>query len=151
MPHFLTTINNSKLNVGGVEVTITQMTQSLTYVSLIESVPSLEDNLEIIEKASRRLPNFSGIQENFVVKPQMVPVPAHILMPYDRAKETLPKIICMAKVNHPKVFRDWDQYYSELGILWFPDDLAMPIAEDVLKKMEEIPFKEICGEYGYFL
>ena len=81
----------------------------------------------------------------------MFPIPKHILMPYDLAKETLPKIIYMIKVNHPKVFKDLDQYYSELGILWFQDDFAIPIAEDVLKKMEDIPFKEICGEYGFWL
>jgi hypothetical protein len=33
----------AKLNVGGVEVTITQMKQSLTYVSPMEGVPSLEE------------------------------------------------------------------------------------------------------------
>lgn len=81
----------------------------------------------------------------------MVPIPEHNLMPYDRAKETLPKIICMVKVNHPKAFKDKGQYYSELGILWFQDDFAIPIAADVLRKMEELPFKEICGEYGCFI
>ena len=49
----------------------------------------------------------------------MVPVPAHILMPYDLAKETLPKIICMAKVNHPKVFRDWDFYFHFNEVVFF--------------------------------
>ena len=152
MAHFLHKIANSALIVGGgIEVNITQIRQSLTYKSQLEGIPSPQDNLKIIEQAAQTLKSYTGLDEIFIIKPAMVPVPLDILMPYDQTKETLPKITCMIKVMHHQAWRDTEMDYSELGILWFQQEFAFPIDQEVLKQMADIPFKDVCGEFGYII
>lgn len=152
MPHFLDNIPNRFLIMGdGIEVAITQMSQFITYKNIIEGVPGSEDNAKIMRLAPEKLKEFTWLDEIYIVDPIMVPVPAHISYSHDEMKETLPKITCMVKVNHQKAFRDYDMDYSQLGILWFQNEFAMPIDQAVLNQMANIPFKKLCGEFGYFM
>jgi hypothetical protein len=50
---------------------------------------------------------------------------------------------------HDGVFRDTSNDYSFLHILWFQDDYAFPIDAEVLEKIKQIPFGELCIETSY--
>ena len=61
----------------------------------------------------------------------------------------LPAVVCCATLMYDGVFRDTTESYSFLNILWFQDDYAFPIDAEVLEKIKQIPFGELCIETSY--
>jgi hypothetical protein len=62
---------------------------------------------------------------------------------------SLPPIACIVDLWYYSAFRDETKDFSSLGLIWFQDDYAFPMEEQILEKIKQIPFSKICGEFTY--
>ena len=145
-------MNDQIIVDGNLEVTITKLIQYRTYDGLLEGLPTVEMNNRHLAVTKEDAKKFCRQEEIHLIEPVQMPVP------YDEGRlgkypfgkpASLPRMTCIAKIRHFLTFRDKTKDYSSLGIVWFQEDYAFPIDKEVLKKIQEIPFKKICGEFEW--
>ena len=130
------------------DVTIKSIKQWHTYGGLLEGIPTDKLNERIINRTKKEAKEFSGIEEIYLIEPKQKPIDYDGKYPFGNPA-SLPGVTCIAELWHNDVFKNTDKMFSSLCIIWFQDDYAFPIEEDILNKIKEIPFSKVCGEFDY--
>jgi hypothetical protein len=132
------------------EVSIKSMIQWNTYSDISAGIPTDQFNEQIINWAKQSAKEFSRMEEIYLIEPKQTPIPDDEEFHFPFAKPaSLPRVTCVAKLWHDDVFRNTDKMFSSLCIIWFQEDYAFPIDQDILNKIKEVPFSEVCGEFDY--
>lgn len=138
---------------GGLHPIIHGLYQRETYYGLLEGVPDTEINARIIQsylaEAKRKfsLENIHLIQpEQFILRPDS---PAYMDANGQPVyKASLPKIVCMIELSSDPV-HDQSKEWSRLGLVWFQNHFAFPIAEEVQHQIELLNWDHISVD-AYF-
>ncbi|NHN25988.1 hypothetical protein FIA58_009910 [Flavobacterium jejuense] len=130
------------------EVTIKSIKQWHTYGGLLEGIPNDKMNARIIERTKIEAKEFSHMEEIYLIEPKEMPIDYDGKYPFGNPA-ALPGVTCVAELWHNDVFRDTNKMFSSLCIIWFQEDYAFPIDEEIVKAIKEIPFSKICGEFDY--
>lgn len=140
---------NGKLIIDGdKEVTIKKIKQWVTYDGLLEGFPTLQMNNRILAGVKEAAKDFCGIEEVCLIEPSQTPISYEGKYPFGDPA-SLPAVVCIAELWYYKACRDKSKDYSSLGLIWFQEDYAFPIEEEILRKIREIPYSRICGEFIY--
>ncbi len=118
-----------------VKVEIIQLYQDFTYEGLIEGRPSKLVNGMVLRNKERRAKSILEIDEIFILNQEK--------------ENELPHITCIALLKSNDVFKNSQLDFSCLGLIWFQNELALPIDNEILKQIKTIPFKKLCTEYEY--
>lgn len=138
---------NSKLIVeGDLEVSIKRIRQRHTYEGQLEGYPNKKVNGYILEDVKKEATDYCGLKEVFIVEPKQTPVTNSKAFPFPDAIE-LPSVVCIAELWYFGTFRNKTMDCSSLGLVWFQNDFAFPIDQEILDKIKEIPFSKICREF----
>lgn len=141
-------MNSSLIIENNKEVTIKSIKQWHTYGGLLEGIPTDKMNTQIIERTKIEAKEFSRMEEIYLIEPKQEPIDYDGNYPFGNPA-ALPGVTCVAELWHNDVFRDTDKMFSSLCIIWFQEDYAFPIDEEIVKDIKEIPFSKICGEFDY--
>tara|TARA_Y100000815_G_C12973061_1_gene361197 strand:+ start:92 stop:517 length:426 start_codon:yes stop_codon:yes gene_type:complete len=129
-------------------VTIKRIKQWHTYGGLLEGIPTDKLNERIINRTKKQAKEFSGMEEIYLIEPKQKPIDYDGKYPFGNPA-SLPGVTCIAELWHNDVFKNPDKMFSSLCIIWFQEDYAFPIEENILNSIKEIPFSKICGEFDY--
>lgn len=142
-------IQNNKLVVDGdIEVVVSKIMQWHTYEGMLEGVPNRKLNRSLLQSLENKLKDFCGLDEVFIIEPVERPFTVDSL--YFRGDPmTLPMVTCMAEIFAPQSFRDSNREFSMMGIAWFQDQFAFPVDEQIVDILKQIPYRELCGEFGF--
>lgn len=130
-----------------IEATLASIHQKITYNGLLEGYPCEKVNNMILHNTKIKARNLFSLDEIYIIQP--------IIKAVEEQHGSLVKIMelplvtCIATLMCRKVFRDQDKHFSALTVIWFQDQYAFPIQEDIIKEIITVPFKEICGEFHY--
>ncbi len=130
------------------EVTIRKISQWQTYSGLLEGFPTIELNARILSDAKEYARNYCGLEEIYLIEPQQKIIEYEGKYPFG-TPSALPGITCIALLRYYKAVRDEKMDFSCLGIIWFQEDYAFPIDQNILDKIKIIPFTSIAGEFSY--
>ena len=118
--------------------------QDVTYEGLLEGNPNERWNGIIIKKAFSLAETLFGITEIFLIDPVLKEREEYFA---GYKYQEMPGVLCIGLLKSMSVFKDTKKDFSALAVIWFQDEFAMPIADDILEKMKAIPYKEVCGEF----
>lgn len=130
-----------------IKVMITSIHQEITYDGLLEGYPCEKVNTMILHNTKIKAGNLFFMDEIYMIEP-FIKVNRNQSGSFGKMME-LPMVTCMATLMCREVFRDQDKHFSALTVIWFQDQYAFPIQEDILEKITAVPFKEVCGEFDY--
>lgn len=90
----------------------------------------------VLHNIQRRAKNDLGLEEIYT----LVPIATN---------EELPEVVCMALFHSSSTFKDPEMDGSNLGVIWFQNDFAFPIEQEILEQFKTVPFRELCLESEY--
>ncbi len=128
---------NNLINSNGIQVEITKIYQMKTYDSLIEGIGDKEFNddllIDIKQRAKRVLYNNT----------------IHIIDPRVKDQDDFPEFTVILELLVFNTFKDLDKDYSALTVICFQDQFAFPLSNENVRRLEQIPFQELCNEYSF--
>lgn len=140
---------NSHLIIDSdLEVRICAIQQVRTYEGLLEGFPTKEMNQRRIQHFKQEAERFCGTSYIHLIEPIETPIHYDGKYPFGEPAQ-LPSIVCIVEVGYYKAFRDMEKDYSRLGIVFFQNHFAFPIDTEILEKIKQIPYRQICGEVEY--
>jgi hypothetical protein len=141
-------MNGELIVEGDKQVTIKRIKQWHIYDGLLEGLPTTRMNNRILADVKEDAKKFCGLDEIYLIEPQQTPIPYDGKYPFGEPA-SLPSVACIIELWHYTTFRDDKKDFSSLGIIWFQNDYAFPIDEEIIEKIKQIPFSKICGEFTY--
>ena len=130
---------------GDREINLTCLYQEATYTGLLEGLPTRQMNERIFhsyqEKSMKLFPN----SPVFLVEPSQTPIEYHRAYPFGDPA-SLPPIACVGLFKS-SAFDHSVLHYTELAIVWFQREFAVPIDEAILQKIKIINWAEHAIEY----
>jgi hypothetical protein len=144
------------LNCGS-SITLKSLTQEMTYIGLLEGVPSSEMNDRIIQSTIDRVRKSPGLPERapFVIPPTRRDFfrkqgdMARALQFPGRTVEWLPVITCIGMFESILPAKNRNMHASGLTIVWFQDEYAMPISEIALGSIKSIDWASQAFDFEY--
>lgn len=135
---------------SGQTLYLQHLNQNWTYEGLLEGLPTAERNVGIIKRALEKavLPYWQG-------KPYLIQ-PSETAIQYREGKKypfgtpaALPGVTCEALFTSLFPARDKTKDHSWLIVVWFQDDFALPIDEDVAKQIVAIDWENTANDEDY--
>ena len=111
---------------SGREVSLGVLNQKLTYAGVLCGKLDARANKPIIDTLLEDAKRFVVAGGN-----------AHLIGPDDISAQ-LPAVACVAELQSGVLRRKGSEPYSSMTIAWFQGEFALPIAEDVLRKIRAI-------------
>ena len=123
-------------------VRIRQIFQWETYLGVLEGGPSKWTNEGLIESAIAAAKNVLDMPQVYVVEPLMSLNDEHGYEVYKYP--AFPVKTCVAHLEHYQPNHDMDKEISVLGIIWFQNDFAFPIQQDIRAKVLELEWSKVA-------
>lgn len=134
----------------GRRITLTRLEQAMTYEGLLEGYPTRREN-------DRRVAALVDAERTRTRWPPIVIEPTRRAS-FDRAgpvedavggrvPEWLPMVACVANFTSLPTGRDLDAHMSELSVVWFQDQFALPFAAEALAAIHAIDWVEHARDY----
>lgn len=131
---------------------INELNQWHTYKNLLCGLPTAKLNQSILEDLADIAKRDFGISDIYVINPESQKV-IHEIKDYPFGQVIrLPEITCMALISCFKDGKDellLDNFeipilhFQDIALVWFQDDFAFPIDENVLEKLKQTSWKDI--------
>lgn len=133
---------------GNISIRIESIFQELTYSAVLEGYPCEKLNQMVLNNKESYARRIFNINEVYLIPPTVKFLDREEHEVWGKAQE-LPMVTCIAELKCLDVFKNTEKDYSDLIVIWFQDSYAFPIQEDILEKILNIPYKEVCGEFDY--
>ena len=128
----------------GVLPHISRFFQWETYYGVIEGVPDKEINNDNIQHQKMLAKQHCNLDAIYLVEPKR----NAFTNANGSEKETLPRITCIAALINYNPVSDLDKECSRLALIWFQDDFAFPVDEDIVRQIIQIEWnKHAIDEY----
>ncbi|GAA5098566.1 hypothetical protein GCM10023210_34880 [Chryseobacterium ginsengisoli] len=142
-------MHNFELTLSGnINVKIESIFQEITYSGVLEGYPCEKLNKMVLNNKESYARRIFNMDEVYLIPPTIKFIDGEEHKVWGKAQE-LPMVTCIAELKCLDVFRDMKKDYSNLIVIWFQDYYTFPIQEDILEKLLNIPYKEVCGEFDY--
>lgn len=104
-----------------------------TYYGVIEGSPSSAINIDMLNCIKEKTKQYFHLST------------IHMIVPEEDSRNCLPKITCIAELTYTPM-KDESKEISKLGLIWFQDEFAFPIAEDILEKIQDLDWKALSED-----
>lgn len=129
--------------------------QERTYAGLVVGLPNPRTNERCLREARKRYRAVFGAGTNLLMippeyKPVKIPkgtTPDPDLYPQPLLR--LPEIVCMSGWESGRLSEDEDGDGSQLGILWYQERFAMPIAKRVVTLIRQIDWDQHARAFTF--
>lgn len=138
----------------GRDIRLRELHQSETYEGVMLGHPDREEHEGIVRAALRRASErVDGVRST----PHLIPLAERLtpIPPEKRGEATeseridYPAIICTARFDSLAPARDPSEHGSSLVIVWFQDNLAMPIDKAVLDAITAVNWNELAYDWSW--
>ncbi len=141
-------MNNTLIIEGDKEVSIEFLNQRLTYGGLLEGLPTTKSNMRKIESLKIEGRGYSGDGAVYVIEPLQTPIPYEGEYPFGDPA-SLPEVVCIAELRYNGASRNKNKDFSTLTLIWFQNDYAFPIDNEIIEKIKLVPFSKISDEFSW--
>ncbi|MCA8831390.1 hypothetical protein [Hymenobacter pini] len=132
----------------GKTVVMKALHQAGTYSGLLEGLPTTRMNKEILRRVKDSARRIFYAQDIFLIEPVQKLLKREKWYVFGKPA-ILPKIQCIAELYHPQPARNHDMHFSALTVIWYQDSYALPIYPEVVRKLKELPWDDIAGDFEY--
>lgn len=123
--------------------------QHSVYEGLLEGLPTTLMNREIVERTMAEARARHPGQEPFLIQPRETPVPYRDDRPYPFGEPArLPGAACVGRFTSLSPARGAGDY-SELVVVWFQDEFALPIAPDAFEQLVAMDWGRHAADFEY--
>lgn len=129
---------------GGLVCRVLEIRQRRTYEGLLEGIPTVEMNSGIIASAVREAEEAFRLPVE-AIRPAQEPIQLSRPYPFGEPAK-IPGVMVLARFNCSEYARDQAADYSSLGVVWFQEEFAFPIAEDIRKRVAEIQWRDVAKD-----
>jgi ADP-ribosyl-[dinitrogen reductase] hydrolase len=119
----------------GIRASLKWLSQSLTYAGLLDGAPTAEMNRDLISSLRERYRRVGRGHDPLVIEPVQTPIGRSGNDPFGE-RSLLPRVLCVAEYSSPTPVPD-DEWATEsnLTLVWWQNDWALPIDELCLKRL----------------
>jgi hypothetical protein len=133
---------------SGREIGLIFLNQYLIYHGQLEGFPTARRNQMIIDHAVEEESKKQHGQAPYLIPPTQTPIilPGSARYPFGEPMK-LPGVLCVARfksrlpAHNPG---DPILYYSQLSVIWFQEDFALPIDGAVMEALREIDWENLA-------
>jgi hypothetical protein len=129
-------------------VTLVQLIQGFTYDGVLEGFPNEAMNQKIMAQAEAQAAKLLHQRVILALPPVVKTNPSDPVSDFE-GYQKLPEVCCMALLKCHDAFKDKTKDYATLGVVWYQDEFAFPIAANILADLKNLPFKQYCSEFEY--
>lgn len=135
--------------IGGLrEVKISLLEQRNIHRGIIAGSPTKDMHDQIIERCRLDAKSrFTDYQEPYFLAPPRITITSPPESRFQR--ESMPKIACMALLESFEPACDASADGSGLVLVWFQDELALPIDKDVVASIENLEWEKYATDYFF--
>jgi hypothetical protein len=136
---------------AGRELRLQELSQRLTYEGLLEGLPTTEANRAQLDRlvAEQRAKKRS-MNPVYLVAPVETPIDLGPGTTYPfGSPATLPEVICIGRLQSEPIGERDPSLYSELTIIWFQSEFAMPIEPSVLEQIGKLDWDALASNFEY--
>lgn len=131
----------------GRKLTLSALTQEMTYAGLLEGVPTTKINRRHMDAlvAEQRAKSSNGAV--YLVTPVERPIPRRDEPGPWGSPAALPAVRCIGRFRSEPIV-DSPGCYSELTIIWFQNEFALPIEPSVLEEITRLDWNTIAADFS---
>jgi hypothetical protein len=131
-------------------IRLVALDQSRTEEGRLEGLPTIEGNRRRIDwLMSERRQRLASVA-HILVPPIETPIPWHDERPYPfGTPSSLPAVTCVGRFQSREPARDRKADYSELVVIWFQDEFALPIAAPILDYLKAVDWEADATDLEY--
>lgn len=138
------------LNSGRI-ITLTNINQSYIYEDLLAGLPDAGSNREIIEQVLEDAKTLYSdpSSEPFLIEPDVreIELPTVVMKWKKTGHERIPYVACIAFFKSGPTMKNEEADASYCTIVWFQDELAMPIDAPILEKIKAFDWDAHAVDY----
>jgi len=135
---------------SGRSVSLRELRQFHAYEGVLLGLPTAQENQEIIERLLTDEPNRPLGGEPYLIRPTETPIEDTREEPYRYGKPaTLPSIGCVGRFLSYQPARDPERQGSELVVIWFQAEFALPIDPDVWEQLLGIDWDRHAVDFDW--
>jgi hypothetical protein len=127
------------------KINLTSLYQGAIYTGLLEGLPTRRMNERIIHSYQEKARELFPKSPVFLIEPSQTPIEYHRDYPFGDPA-SLPPIACVARFKS-SAFDNNVLCYTELAIVWFQSEFALPIDDHILQKIKNINWVKHAAEY----
>jgi hypothetical protein len=126
----------------GVQTSLSSLYERWTYIGLLDGTPTPDLNRRIVDEERER---YRGAEHQpLLIEPLQTP---HVRYPREHAR--LPQVFCVGHFQAGCYVADDLSWRSELTLLWWQDDWALPIDTSVLSKVRQFAWRDFAYDTGF--
>jgi uncharacterized protein (TIGR02996 family) len=155
-PAWLAAVREREFGVGKIRlrsgrvVCLLEIRQFCIYEGLLEGLPTTELNQRIIEELLAEERNRPPGGEPYLIRPVETPIERPRDRPYPFGQPArLPGIGCVGRFSSSQPARDPRRHFSELVVIWFQGEFALPIDPQVWEQLLLIDWDQHATGYDY--
>jgi hypothetical protein len=132
------------------QIELSALKQFRTYAGLLEGLPTLERNQELLQRLIVEQTKTDQGYTPFLIEPAQIPYPPSVADGYPFGTPMrLPKICCIGQFHSSTPARKANADYSLLTIIWFQQTWALPIDETIIEVMTLLAWSELAHDSDY--
>jgi hypothetical protein len=124
------------------------LTQYLTYEGLLEGLPTAERNKEILDRLILKNTGKPYEGQPYLIQPTERFLDIGRKYPFG-TPSSLPEVICIGRFDSLQPARNPTSDLSGLVVIWFQEDFAFPIDQEVLTKLLAIDWEKHAADMDY--
>jgi hypothetical protein len=131
----------------GRELGLQELAQQLTYEGLLEGLPTRESNRSRLD---RLVAERAKVRPVYLVAPIETPIDPGPGRTYPfGSPAALPEVTCIGRFRSEPIGEKDPICYSELTIVWFQSEFAMPIERAVLEEIARLDWDAVASNFEY--
>ena len=138
----------STITLGtGRKLTLHALAQELTYEGLLEGAPTTKLNKSLMDGVVERQRKTGRSISVHLVAPVETPIDmGHSYISSLGEPATLPSVTCIGRFRAEPVVKEGSGWYSELTIVWFQREFAMPFEPRVLEEIMQLDWDALAAD-----
>jgi hypothetical protein len=131
----------------GRTLTLHALAQELTYEGLLEGVPTTKFNESLMNGVVKRQRTTGPSISVHLVAPVETPIDmGHSYMSSFGEPARLPSVTCIGRFRSEPIAKEGSGWYSELTIVWFQSEFAMPFEPRVLEEIIRLDWDALAAD-----
>jgi hypothetical protein len=118
-----------------------------TYRGLFSGMPNERINKQILEYSYRKATEDSFCGKAHMLYPKQTAIPIKDERTYKETPMALPDITCIAELRYYKPLTNPDRFMSCMCVVWFQDNYAFPIQDNVLQQFLNLRWSSVAIDY----
>jgi hypothetical protein len=149
-------VHNTITLLSGRDVQLRMLHQRLTYEGWLEGLPSSRENDEMLRSTLKDAQRYCAAgAEPILIQPKRREYHHHPGESFPRRDvagarwpEFLPSVTCIAVLQSGQLARDSSKVFSDVTVVWFQDEFALPIDPCVIEQLRALDWEQLATDWA---